>query len=226
MHEPKNLIINHSHSHCLVKIDLLIAFLIIAASLVAPTSACPTICTCIWRHGKQTASCERQGLISIPSGIKSGTQVLNLNSNNFQILPSKVFQERGLINLQKVFLSQCKLGVIAPDAFTQLTNLIELDLSGNLLTYVPTDIFKDCSNLRRLLLHGNPIQAVRANAFVPLDQLKSLDLSNCQIDMIESGAFKGLGQLEFLKLNDNRLTSLSAQVVIDLPPLYSFDLHR
>src|SRR5437899_3064337 len=73
--------------------------------------SCPSLCSCIWRNGKQTAICEKQGLISIPSGIGSSTQVLNLNKNNFQILPSKVFQERGLINLQKVFLAECKLGV-------------------------------------------------------------------------------------------------------------------
>jgi netrin-G1 ligand len=141
------------------------------------TITCPSMCSCIWRNGKQTALCEKQSLISIPSGISSATQVLNLNKNNFQILPSKVFQERGLINLQKVFLAECKLGVIADDAFTQLTNLIELDLSTNLLTQVPTKSLKDCFNLRRLQLNANPIQIIRAEAFLPLTHLKSLDLS-------------------------------------------------
>ncbi len=141
------------------------------------TNTCPSMCSCIWRNGKQTALCEKQSLISIPSGISSATQVLNLNKNNFQILPSKVFQERGLINLQKVFLSECRLGVIADDAFTQLTNLIELDLSTNLLTQVPTRSLKDCFNLRRLQLNFNPIQIIRAEAFLPLTHLKSLDLS-------------------------------------------------
>lgn len=141
------------------------------------SNSCPSMCSCIWRNGKQTAICEKQSLISIPSGISSGTQVLNLNKNNFQILPSKVFQERGLINLQKVFLAECKLGVIADDAFTQLTNLIELDLSENLLTQVPTNALKDAFNLRRLLLNQNPISNIRAEAFLPLNGLKYLDLS-------------------------------------------------
>lgn len=158
---------------------LLLCVLSIAGQLPTghSSNSCPSMCSCIWRNGKQTAICEKQSLISIPSGISSGTQVLNLNKNNFQILPSKVFQERGLINLQKVFLAECKLGVIADDAFTQLTNLIELDLSENLLTQVPTSALKDAFNLRRLLLNQNPISNIRAEAFAPLTGLKYLDLS-------------------------------------------------
>ncbi len=47
-----------------------------------------------------------------------------------------------------------------------------------------------------------------------------------QIDLIEPSAFRGLEKLEFLKLDNNRLTTLSISVISDLPPLYSFDLHR
>lgn len=200
--------------------------LVLISVVIASVRACPSMCTCIWRSGKQTALCEKQGLISIPSGISSSTQVLDLNKNNFQILPARVFQERGLINLQKVFLAECKLGVIAEDAFAQLTNLIELDLSQNLLTHVPSKALRDCPNIRRLQLNGNPIQSVRADAFAKLSHLKSIDLSNCQIDIVESHAFRGLANIEFLKLDGNRLATLSPGVVGDLPALYSFDLHR
>lgn len=164
---------NSITSHLLVIISILMTI----NPHLSQCSTCPSMCSCIWRNGKQTALCEKQGLISIPSGISSSTQVLNLNKNNFQILPQKVFQERGLINLQKVFLAECKLGVIADDAFTQLTNLIELDLSANLLTQVPTLALRDCFNLRRLQLNSNPISVIRADAFSPLSHLKSLDLS-------------------------------------------------
>ncbi|RWS16189.1 leucine-rich repeat and immunoglobulin-like domain-containing nogo receptor-interacting protein 3 [Dinothrombium tinctorium] len=197
-------------------------------TVVEPGNAqkCPSMCSCIWRNNKQTALCANQGLIAIPSGISPNMQVLDLTKNNFQILPSKVFQERGLINLQKIILSECKLGVIAPDAFYQLSNLIELYLSSNLLTSVPTEALKHCPSVRRLLLNGNPIQVIRENSFASLSHLNSLDLSNCQIDLIEPKAFKGLQRLQFLKLDGNRLTTLSSLVVNDLPPLFSFDLHH
>ncbi|KAI1304259.1 Slit -like protein 3 protein [Halotydeus destructor] len=195
---------------------------------VAGQGQCPSICSCIWRSNKQHSLCENQGLIGIPTGIGQSTQVLNLNKNNFQILPSRVFQERGLINLQKVFLAECKLGVIAPDAFLQLTNLVELDLSSNLLTSVPSDAFEHEPklNIRRLQLNGNPIRAVKKNALAMLPHLNNIELSDCQIDLIEPGAFSGLSQLQYLKLDGNRLSTLSALVLQDLPPLFRMDLHK
>lgn len=209
--------------------SVLITCVILLTSLIPPSlsqGVCPSKCNCIWRNGKQTTVCESQGLISIPSGIAQQTQVLNLNQNNFQILPAKVFQERGLINLQKVFLSRCKLGVIAEDAFVQLTNLVELDLSSNVLTSVPSDSLKHCPNLRRLVLNNNPIGAIAKDTFASTPSLNSLDLSECQIGSVEAGAFKGLSSLQYLKLDGNRLSTMSSLVLQDLPPLYSMDLHK
>jgi len=187
---------------------------------------CASMCECIWRSGKQTALCANQSLINIPSGFSSSTQVLILNNNNFQVLPAKVFQERGLNNLQKVFLSHCKLGVIAEDAFFQLTNLVELDLSFNLLTSVPFESLQHTPFLRKLYLDSNPIQTIRENSFASLQHLTYLNLSNCQIDNIEAGSFRGLSSLEQLKLDGNRLTTLSVAAIQDLVSLYSLDLHR
>lgn len=204
----------------------LILLMVISSTRGQSSSLCPSMCSCIWRNGKQTANCERQGLIAIPTGITSSTQVLNVSGNNFQILPSRVFQERGLINLQKIFLSECKLGEIAKDAFVQLTNLVELDLSYNLLTSVPSTALSECPSLRRLLLNSNPIRVIKSDAFHQLSSLVFLDLSSSQLDLIEPHAFRGLTKLQFLKLESNRLQTLSPQVVIDLPALYSLDLHQ
>jgi hypothetical protein len=208
---------------------LITCLMLLVTALIPPSlsqGVCPSKCNCIWRNGKQTTVCESQGLISIPSGIAQQTQVLNLNANNFQILPAKVFQERGLINLQKVFLSRCKLGVIAEDAFVQLTNLVELDLGSNVLTSVPSDSLKHCPNLRRLVLNNNPIGAIVKDTFASTPSLNSLDLSECQIGSVEAGAFKGLSSLQYLKLDGNRLVTMSSLVLQDLPPLYSMDLHK
>lgn len=225
----------HSHEISILKapnlflLSLLLSLLTLPCVVVSQSSQsgsqCPSMCNCIWRNGKQTAICESQGLISIPSGILSTTQVLNLNRNNFQILPTRVFQERGLSNLQKVFLAECKLGVIAPDAFVQLTNLVELYLSGNLLTTIPKESFQSTPSLRKLDLHSNPISLVKRGSFEDLSNLNTLDLSYCQIDAVEPGSFSGLNKLQYLKLESNRLTTLSHGVVSDLPSLYSLDLH-
>ncbi len=85
--------------------------------------------------------CRQQDQITIPSQIDIETQVLDLSGNNIQVLPREVFARDGLINLQKLRLSRCRIGQIDPSAFRGLTNLVELDLSENLLTAVPIATF-------------------------------------------------------------------------------------
>lgn len=197
---------------------------VVLLSLLAPAAA--KGCLNIWMDGKETAKCDGQGLISVPSGLSSSIHVIRLENNNFQILPSKVFQERGLINLQKIFLSNCTLGMIAQDAFHQLNHLVELDLGQNLLTSVPSESFRNLLNVRRLLLRQNPIKTLRESNFVSLNKLEHLDLSYCQIDQIEPGSFKGVPHLKSLKLNNNRLTTLTPNVFVDIPPLYTIALEH
>jgi len=210
-------------SCCLITILL---SLLLSLDMVSSQNSCPSKCNCIWRNGKQTTICENQGFIAIPSGISIATQVLNLNANNFQTLPSRVFQERGLTNLQKVFLSKCKLGEMRKDALIQLTNLVELDLSYNLLTTVPSSSLEHTPGLRRLVLNNNPIATIPKDSFSHTPELNSLDISDCQIDSIEGGAFRGLSKLQYLFLQGNRLATLSLPVTQDLPVLYALDLHK
>ena len=71
---------------------------------------CPYVCSCIWKGGKQTATCDRRSLTALPVGLDSGTQVIDLTGNSLSLLPSNVFLERGLINLQRIHLVDCSLG--------------------------------------------------------------------------------------------------------------------
>lgn len=114
--------------------------------------------------------------------------------------------------------------MIAQDAFHQLSHLVELDLSQNLLTSVPTESFRSLINVKRLLLRQNPIKSLKENNFVHITKLEHLDLSHCQIDQIEGGSFRSLQSLKSLKLNDNRLTTLASNVFNDIPPLYTIAL--
>lgn len=202
-----------------------------AAGLESPSGGatsssghCPSACTCKWKGGKHTAECVSQGLFSVPVGLPQGLQVIHLERNNFHSLPGRTFQERGLVDLQRVFLSQCRLGRVARDAFQQLTNLVELDLSWNLLTAVPSAALRGVPHLRRLQLSGNPIAQLDNGSFVGLQHLTYLHLSRCQLRSIEPGALDGLPALEFLLLDYNRLTTLPAQAVSPLPRLSTLHL--
>ena len=91
--------------------------------------------------GKRWVECRDQSQISIPDQIDMETQVLDLSGNNLQILPREVFARHGLLNLQRLHLADCRIGQIDQTAFRGLTNLVELNLAGNLLTSVPIATF-------------------------------------------------------------------------------------
>ncbi len=56
-----------------------------------------------------------------------------MEKNPLRQLGERIFQEKGLINLQKAYLSNCSLERIDSTAFEGLVILIELDLSKNAL---------------------------------------------------------------------------------------------
>ncbi|XP_056636882.1 leucine-rich repeat-containing protein 4 [Diorhabda sublineata] len=187
---------------------------------------CPTACTCKWKGGKQTVECMERGLIAIPDSIDTETQVLDLSGNNLQILHREAFNRTGLINLQRVFLRSCRIGQIDNLAFRGLTNLIELDISHNLLTSVPSGTFKDIPFLRDLIISNNPIQKIESHAFQSIHGLVKLDLSNCEIQNVAPKAFEGIEMLESLKINGNRLSELRLRTVETLTRLHGVELHE
>ena len=54
-----------------------------------------------------------------------------MSGNPLGLLPKLAFHATGLINLQKVYLSNCSLESMDPTAFDGLFLLIELDLRHN-----------------------------------------------------------------------------------------------
>ena len=140
-----------------------------------------------------------------------------MNGNNLSQLPTRIFQDHRLTNLQRLYLSECKISYIADEAFAQLTNLVELDLSHNNLQQVPSKALEPVSHsLRKLGLAYNMIHVVDSTAFSSFNRLNSLDLANNQISQLRSSAFNGLADLRELKLSENHLSQLPLSVVVDL----------
>lgn len=207
---------------------LLLLLLLVCSCLVQFTSAsgsCPSVCNCKWKGGKETAECTDKSLISIPENIEPGTQVLDISNNNLQILPREIFRRSELLNLQKIYLRDCRLGQIDRAAFAGLTNLVELDLSHNLLTSIPTASLSELPSLRDLILTSNSIQKIDERAFAPVPHLVKLDLSNCGIQTVTPKAFEGLQALHTLKLNGNKLSDLRAKTIETLGKLRGIELH-
>lgn len=185
---------------------------------------CPTPCICKWKNGKLIVECIQKGLISIPKDVNIETRVFDFSGNNIQTLDQEIFVRSGLVNLQRLSLKKCNIGLINDLSFKGLTNLIELDLSHNLLTSIPTSIFNYTLVLRELILCNNPIQKIPSNAFQRIYGLVKLDLSNCEIQSISPDAFEGIELLQFLQLNGNALSSLVPGTIDILNKLHTIEL--
>ncbi|XP_063240320.1 leucine-rich repeat-containing protein 24-like [Bacillus rossius redtenbacheri] len=199
--------------------------LLLAAASSAASGSCPSACACKWKGGKQTVECVDRGLITIPEGVHPETQVLDMSGNNLQVLPRDMFVRAGLLNLQRVYLRNCRVGEVDDRALNGLTNLVELDLSYNLLTFIPSATFHDVPFLRDVTLARNPIRKIDGHAFRTLPSLVKLDLSHCELQAIAPKAFEGVEQLATLKLNGNRLSELRPKTVETLSRLQGVELH-
>ncbi|RZC38022.1 I-set and/or LRR 8 domain containing protein [Asbolus verrucosus] len=185
---------------------------------------CPLSCECKWKSGKESVSCINANLSSVPPHLEAGTQVLNLSMNNLVTVKHDEFSKAGLVNLQKVYISKCRLKNLERYAFRKLKNLVELDLSYNALATVPSHTFDSISELRELKLNGNPIQRILNDAFINVPQLIRLELSECRIATIEPRAFYGLEVLEWLNLDRNKLAEVLSSSFTILKNLHGLDL--
>ncbi|XP_076273139.1 uncharacterized protein LOC143204476 [Rhynchophorus ferrugineus] len=194
--------------------------------MAIPTLAeCPRLCECKWKSGKESVVCWNANLTVVPLHLDTGTQILDLTGNTIPSLKNEEFSKAGLVNLQKIYLSKCKLKTIERFSFKNLINLVDLDLSYNAIAYVPTHAFDSIPEIRELKLNGNPIQRIANNAFVNIPQLVRLELSSCKISNIESRAFVGLSEsLEWLKLDANRLTEVDASSFTIFQNLHGLEL--
>jgi len=188
-------------------------------------STCQTVCACKWKGGKQTVECIDRHLIQIPEHIDPNTQVLDMSGNKLQTLSNEQFIRANLLNLQKLYLRNCKIGEIERETFKGLTNLVELDLSHNLLVTVPSLALGYISSLRELTLASNHIHKIEGQAFGNTPSLHKLDLSHCDIQTISAQAFAGLQGLTLLRLNGNKLSELQPKTIETLSRLHGIELH-
>ncbi|XP_013098630.2 uncharacterized protein LOC106081300 [Stomoxys calcitrans] len=188
-------------------------------------STCQTVCACKWKGGKQTVECIDRLLKQIPDNIDPSTQVLDMSGNKLQTLLNEEFVRINLLNLQKLYLRNCRIEHIEPQTFKGLTNLVELDLSQNLLYNVPSMALSYISSLRDLTIASNRIQKIEPNAFMDTPALHKLDLSHCDIQVIAPQAFEGLEGLTLLRLNGNKLSELVPKTIETLSRLHGIELH-
>lgn len=120
---------------------------------------------------------------------------------------------------------RCKITSVGETFLASLTNLVELDLSHNLLHTIPSESLKSSPFLRRLILSGNRFPVIQDHSFPDLEALQFLDLSHCEIEHMADNAFAGLKWLKSLHLSGNKLTVITGPTIDPLPDLQELYLH-
>lgn len=205
----------------------LIAVLLLSASVLCGAWAdCPAQCECKWRSGKESAICADANMTAVPRHLDYGTQLLDMSGNQLYRLGKDAFADADLLNLQKLYLSRCRIKTVDRHAFRKLANLVELDLSQNNIPAVPSAAFEYVAELRELRLDGNPIMKVSNGAFSHVPRLVRLDVSGCRVALLESTAFAGLeNSLEWLRLDGNQLRDVKPSTVVSLTRLHGVQLN-
>ncbi|XP_023212972.1 protein toll-like [Centruroides sculpturatus] len=117
-------------------------------------------------------------------------------------IPEKLFSNCPL--LMNVSLDDNFLTAIHPETFVK-TILLQLQLSGNLLTSLPTGLFYPDNLLTHLNLSRNSFTQIPSSSFEKIFSMKVLDLRSNNIETIEEKDFAFLVNLEKLDLSHNKL---------------------
>jgi len=181
-------------------------------------SSCPALCRCRWMSGKMTADCSSQGLTAFPPNLHRDIQVLIMDGNYIRQLASDSLTSAGLTHLEGLSMRDCHLTQIAEDSFARLTDLTELKLDRNNLTWLPNKMLAGSPRLEQVSITGNRVERLQAYVFPPLLSLKVLRLSENGIESVDRKAFMNLGtSLEQLDLSGNSLKLIEEET---FRPLY------
>lgn len=199
-----------------------LSVLSLLACLASITQACPPSCHC---HGGdlQHVICDNAGLQKIPK-VPEQTRLLNLQKNNFQVLPTNGF--RDMKKLVSLHLQSSRIKEISTGAFRGLKSLVYLYLTDNQISVIKPGAFDDLSELTYLYLDQNKIPDLSKGLLSPLVNLFILHLGSNKIRELKPGVFNGAKDLRWLYLSDNSLTNLLPGALEDVENLAVLHLDK
>ncbi|KAK6297682.1 hypothetical protein J4Q44_G00322650 [Coregonus suidteri] len=140
-------------------------------------------------------------LSSVPIGLPEDLTELRLDENRIAVIAEEAFQN--VTRLQRLLLDGNLLTDegVAPGTFQELSNLQELALARNSLTFPPPLL--PTHSLVKLSLQDNQMDQIPVTAFSGLQRLERLDISNNQLQTLTQGVFDGLVSLRQLTVRNN-----------------------
>ena len=138
----------------------------------------------------------------------SQLRVLTLEDINYSNISRATFHAFRA-SVKRLRVSQCELRHLSADVFSDLSQLITLDLTQNEITALPQGFFVTLTNLVQLVLARNKFKVMSDKLLLPLSRLVNLDIAyNKHLSITFGPEFENLTQLNELSLSGMNLTSL------------------
>ncbi|CAG5896957.1 unnamed protein product [Menidia menidia] len=200
---------------------------------------CPDRCQCFT---PDQVLCADERMAYIPRNLSNQVKELVVMTSAVGYLFADSLRESP--QLTKLILMNNALRSIHLNSFENLTELQELEISGNpwldnllpgtfskqkhltklllnfngLRTALP-GIFDSLKQLETLEMKSNMISGLPPFVFQNLSRLRVLDLSMNKLEEVTKGTFSGLEKLEILKINYNLIRNVSSDTFQNIPEL-------
>ncbi|CAO4385856.1 unnamed protein product [Caenorhabditis nigoni] len=142
---------------------------------------------------------------SLPDGVFEGLSNLTtlfLDGNPIKEWKKEMF--KGLDNLEKLSMDNCKLESLPADLFEYLPKLNTLSLRGNPFDEIPSAVANKKS-LKNVDMSATNLTEIRDHAFAGDSDLEEINLEQMPyLSAVRDCGFCGLPKLKFLMLNDNQ----------------------
>ncbi|XP_040908697.1 leucine-rich repeat and immunoglobulin-like domain-containing nogo receptor-interacting protein 1 [Toxotes jaculatrix] len=183
---------------------------------------CPQSCRC--NTELLEVNCSYGQLSTVPDDLSQDTKVLNLTHNNIKTLVHQQFQT--LTQLLDLDLSDNLLAVVELETFLGLQSLLTLRLARNHLKIIPVGTFAGLPNLQLLDISSNEILVFLDFTFRGLTALQHIKAADNDLVFISHQAFTGLTSLQELHLDGCNLTAVPTEALTQLSVLRSLHFHR
>ena len=158
--------------------------------------------------------CSQRGLSVVPSIDKQNATSVDLTDNKIKVISPTAFS--GQIQLKSIDFTRNQLVNITGSPFADLGSLVNLNLSNSLLSYLASSSFVGLEMLEILNISFNALNELPHDVFRDLHGLKILDLAFNQFTTMPNSALPPLRNLTKLFLHMNPIESITLGTEFEL----------